>query len=241
MAAVAISLIRERIRPLHARQGLTDLDESSLATGWTAAPRFGGFNLTRISWIPSARSIRSGLRITLTVEQHRRHLRRPQTLPARNPATTTPPWSSLPNAAVSIRSAKATPGPGQRRRERTAIRIRTGTRRTLGATPRTRGTLETVRKGRGPRRSRIRQRRTRQEGRPRVPFQDRNRRWPRAISRRRRRRSTIHLSSTPWIATRNEPINAGASFTVPRDGPRVIISRQSRQDNRRFLTNPRIS
>lgn len=65
------------------------------------------------------------------------------------------------------------------------------------------GTLETVRKGPSPR-SRIKQRRTRQEGRPLVPLlQNRDRRWPRAISRRRRRRSTIHPSSTPWIATRN--------------------------------------
>ena len=63
------------------------------------------------------------------------------------------------------------------------------------------GTLETVRKGRSPRRSRIK-RRTWQEGRPRV-FQDRAQRWPRVISRRRRRRSTTRRFNTPWIATRN--------------------------------------
>ena len=63
------------------------------------------------------------------------------------------------------------------------------------------GTLETVRKGRSPRRSRIK-RRTWQEGRPRV-FQDQARRWPRVISRRRRRRSTTRPFNTPWIATRN--------------------------------------
>lgn len=66
------------------------------------------------------------------------------------------------------------------------------------------GTLETVRKERSPRRSRIKQRRTRQEGRPLVLLlQNRDRRWLRAISRRRRRRSMIHPSNTPWIATRN--------------------------------------
>lgn len=63
------------------------------------------------------------------------------------------------------------------------------------------GTLETVRKGRGPRRSRTK-RRTWQEGRPRV-FQDQALRWPRVISRRRRRRSTTRRFNTPWIATRN--------------------------------------
>lgn len=63
------------------------------------------------------------------------------------------------------------------------------------------GTLETVRKGRGPRRSRTK-RRTWQEGRPRV-FQDQAVRWPRVISRRRRRRSTTRRFNTPWIATRN--------------------------------------
>ncbi|XP_078041442.1 uncharacterized protein LOC144472335 isoform X1 [Augochlora pura] len=40
----------------------------SLATGWTAAPRSGGFSSTRIFWTPSARYTRSGLRTTLTPE-----------------------------------------------------------------------------------------------------------------------------------------------------------------------------
>lgn len=65
------------------------------------------------------------------------------------------------------------------------------------------GTLETVRKGRSRRRSRIK-RRTWQEGRPRVSQDQREeRRWPRVISRRRRRRSTTRPFNTPWIATRN--------------------------------------
>lgn len=34
-------------------------------------------------------------------------------------------------------------------------------------------------------------------------FQDQARRWPRVISRRRRRRSTTRPFNTPWIATRN--------------------------------------
>lgn len=34
-------------------------------------------------------------------------------------------------------------------------------------------------------------------------FQDRAQRWPRVISRRRRRRSTTRRFNTPWIATRN--------------------------------------
>lgn len=79
------------------------------------------------------------------------------------------------------------------------------------------GTLETARKGRSHRRSRIKQPRTPllpREGRPPPVFQDRDRRWPRAISRRRRRRSTIHRFSTPWIATRN--VSTRISLTYRR-------------------------
>lgn len=86
--------------------------------------------------------VRSSCRITLTVEQHRRRLPHPQTLPACSPATTAPPWSSSLNAAVSTRLPEVTPSRSPRRKKRiTAIRIRTGIGRILGATLRTRGEI----------------------------------------------------------------------------------------------------